>query len=157
MTHRGSPTVRVFLLSSLIAFSCWITAGCAAHKPAEEPKPVMSAGEGAIAGTLLNADGDPFDLSLAGDGGAPPLEIKLINPDRAVVATASPRSSKKAGSTFLFNHVKPGAYELSVYRTVLGKRTIAGSEPVTVDAGQATPVKLTMQVKNEGEEAVPSR
>ncbi|HEY2588740.1 MAG TPA: hypothetical protein VGI81_23560 [Tepidisphaeraceae bacterium] len=113
---------------------------------------MMSAGEGAIAGTLMDADGDPFDLSLAGDNGAPPLEIKLINPDRAVVATTSPRSTKKAKSTFLFNHVKPGTYEMSVYRIVLGKRTIAGSEPVTVDAGQVTPAKLTVQVKNEGEE-----
>jgi hypothetical protein len=154
MTQSGSPTVRVFLLSTLVALSCWITIGCASHKPAdEEPKPAMSAGEGAISGTLVNADGDPFDLSLAANGGAAqPLEIKLINPDRAVVATTSPKSTKKAKSAFLFNHVKPGTYELSVYRLVLGKRTIAGSEPVTVDPGQVTPAKLTVQVKNEGEE-----
>lgn len=116
----------------------------------------MSAGEGAISGTLVNADGDPFDLSLVDDAGAShPLEIKLINPDRALVATTSPSPTKKSKSAFLFNHVKPGTYELSVYRLVRGQhRTIAGSEPVTVDPGQVTPATLTLQVKNEGEEGM---
>src|SRR5690349_15469810 len=142
MIQSGSPTVRVVLLSTLVALSCSLSTGCASHRPADElAKPAMSPGEGAITGTLLDADGDPFDLSLAGDNGSPPLEIKLINPDRAVVATTSPRSTKNDKSKFLFNHVKPGTYELSVYRIVLGKRTIAGSEPVTVDAGQVAPAK----------------
>ena len=122
--------------------------GCASKK-LPEPKPVMSLGEGAISGKLVTAAGDAFDLAAAKDAGKGSLEIQLISPDHAVVATTSPWVGKPQ---FLFNHVKPGAYELSIYRSILGKRTIAGSEPVTVDAGQVTPVTVTLQVTEAGDE-----
>jgi hypothetical protein len=109
---------------------------------------MMSAGEGAILGKLVNPDGGSFDLSLVGEPGPSALRIQLMSPDRAVVATAGPTGGKPG---FIFSHVKPGTYELSIYRTVPGVRTIAGSEPVTVDAGQVTPVTLTLQV-TEGDE-----
>lgn len=111
--------------------------------------PAMNAGEGAILGKLMNGDGGWFDLSLVGGSGSAPLQIQLMSPDRAVVAVTSPFPGK---SQFVFSHVKPGAYELSVYRSIPGVRTIAGSEPATVDAGQITPATLTLQVTNAGEE-----
>ena len=122
----------------------FLLCGCGAAHPTEAPKPPMGAGEGAIEGRLCNADGLPFDLKLATPAGS--LQIHLINPDRAVVATVSPQPDKPR---FIFDHVKPGTYELSVYLDVRGKRTIAGSEPVTVDAGQITPATLTLQVTED--------
>jgi hypothetical protein len=112
----------------------------------------MSPGEGAILGKLMNGDGGSFDLSLAGGSGSAPLQIQLMSPDRAVVATTSPFPGKPQ---FIFSHVKPGTYELAVYRSIPGVRTIAGSEPVTVDAGQVAPATLTLQVTNAGEESTP--
>lgn len=143
-THRSRLAFTLVLSCSL----AWL-AGCAHPKPPEEPKPVMSAGEGAITGKLVNADGDPFDMSLANEGTAAPLQIKLISPDHAVAATVLPWMGKPQ---FTFDHVKPGTYELSAYRAAPGKRAVAGSEPVTVDAGQVTPTTLTVVVKEEGEE-----
>jgi hypothetical protein len=110
----------------------------------------MNPGEGAIAGALSAADGGSFDISLAHQAGAGELEIKLMSPDRAVVATVSPLAGKPR---FIFDHVKPGTYELSVYRAIPGQRSIAGSEPVTVDAGQITPATLTLQVTSEDDRA----
>jgi hypothetical protein len=107
----------------------------------------MGSGEGAITGKLENAGGDRFDLSLAGPE---PLQIQLLNPNHGVVDTTTPLPGKPR---FIFDHVKPGSYELAAYRAVRGQRTIAGSEPVTVDAGQITPVTLTLQVTSEDEKA----
>jgi hypothetical protein len=113
----------------------------------------MGSGEGAISGKLVTGDGDAFNPALASASGTAALEIQLISPDRAVVATAATWMGKPQ---FVLDHVKPGSYELSVYRSVLGKRTIAGSEPVTVDAGQITPVTITLQVTEAGEEKKPN-
>lgn len=134
---------RVPLFPLLLAFFC--LAGCATHKPDHDPTPVMSVGEGAITGKLESAGGDRFDLSLAGPE---PLQIQLMNPNHGVVDTTTPWQGKPR---FIFDHVKPGTYELSVYRAVPGQRTIAGSEPVTVNAGQLTPATLTLQVTSEDE------
>lgn len=109
----------------------------------------MNPGEGAIQGKLVNSDGGAFSLSLVGDTGSRALQIQLMSADRAVVAVAATTQGKPQ---FVFSHVKPGAYELSVYRSVAGVRTIAGDEPVTVDAGQVTPATITLQVTNAGEE-----
>jgi hypothetical protein len=128
----------------LFLVSCCI-GGCATHTPDKDPTPVMNADEGAITGKLESAGGDRFDLSLAG---IDPLQIQLLNPDHGVVATTAPLQGKPR---FIFDHVKPGTYELSVYGAVRGQRTIAGSEPVTVDAGQITPATLTLQVTSEDE------
>ena len=109
----------------------------------------MGSGEGAIAGKLVTAAGDAFNPALASESGPGAIDIQLISPDHAVVATAA---TWKGKPQFVFDHVKPGTYELAVYRSILGKRTIAGSEPVTVDAGQVTPVTVTLQVTEAGEE-----
>ena len=103
----------------------------------------MSEGEGAIAGKLESAAGDRFDLSLAGPE---PLQIQLMNPNHGVVDTTAPLQGKPR---FIFDHVKPGSYELAVYRTLRGQRSIAGSEPITVDSGQITPATLTLQVTED--------
>lgn len=141
---------RVFIGCVLLSI-CGMLAGCASHKPSEADKPpTFSATDGAISGKLVNGDGDPFDLGLSRDPSGPEkLRIELISPDSAVVASATPVDGKPQ---FKFSHVKPGTYELSVYRSVPGQRNIAGSEPVTVDAGQITPVKVTLQVTNAGDE-----
>lgn len=142
-----NPTLLGFVLVSMFI----LPLGCASHKPdtAEQP-PAFSATDGAISGKLVNGEGDPFDLAQSQDpSGAEKLRIELISPDSAVVATTTPVSGKPQ---FKFAHVKPGTYELSVYRSVPGQRIIAGSEPVTVDAGQITPVTLTVQVTNAADE-----
>jgi hypothetical protein len=136
---------RVPRFSLLLAF--FFLAGCATHKPDKDPTPVMNADEGAITGKLESAGGDRFDLSLAGPE---PLQIQLMNPNHGVVDTTTPLPGKPR---FIFDHVKPGSYELAVYRAVRGQHAIAGSEPVTVDAGQITPATLTLQVTNEDEKA----
>lgn len=103
----------------------------------------MSAGEGGISGKLVDADQQPFDLTLAGEGGAKELRIELVSPTGGAVAATHPRRDKPE---FAFSHIMPGTYELSVYRMVQGKRSIAGSKPVTVDPGQVTPATLQLQV-----------
>lgn len=140
--------IRGFVLASM----CAIPFGCASHNPsAAEQPPVVSETEGAISGKLVNADGDPFNMTLGRDStNRESLQIDLISPDHAVVSSATTPSSGKP--EFRFEHVKPGTYELSVYRVVPGLRTIAGSEPVTVDANQIMPVTLTLQVTNPGEQ-----
>jgi hypothetical protein len=117
-------------------------AGCAHPKPPED-KPTMSPGNGAIAGKLVGSEGAAFDLSLAGEGGAEALKIELTSPSTGVVAATYPH--EKSGD-FIFSDVKPGTYELAVYRVVPGTRTIAGSQPVTVDPNQITPATVTLQV-----------
>lgn len=140
------------LIACVLLSMCGFFGGCASQKPSEaDQPPVFSAIDGAITGKLVNGDGDPFDLGLSQDPSGPEkLRIELISPDSAVVASATPDGGKPQ---FKFSHVKPGTYELSVYRSVPGQRNIAGSEPVTVDAGRITPVKLTLQVTNAGDEA----
>ena len=103
----------------------------------------MSPGNGAIAGKLVGADGGTFDLSLAGEGGSQSVKIELTSPSTGVVAATHPH--EKSGE-FVFSDVKPGTYELAVYRVVPGTRTIAGSQPVTVDPNQITPATVTLQV-----------
>lgn len=117
-----------------------LAAGCAHSKP---PEPKMQPGTGAISGKLVGTNQDPFDLKLAGDGGARDLRIDLVSPSSGVVAAAYPQPDNPV---FVFSNVKPGSYELSVYRNIPGKRTIAGSQAVTVDADQIAPVTLTLQV-----------
>lgn len=141
-------------MGCMLSVICAVPLGCASHKPSpEDQPPAVSATDGGISGKLVNAEGDAFDTSLAKDpGGAGSLRIDLISPDRAVVSSATPVNGKPQ---FRFEHVRPGKYELSVYREVRGQRTIAGSEPVTVDAGQVTPVTITLQVTKAGESATP--
>ena len=103
----------------------------------------MSEGEGAITGKLESTGGDRFDLSLAGPE---PLQIQLMNPNHGVVDTTTPLQGKPR---FIFDHVKPGTYELAVYRAIPGQRSIAGSEPVTVNTGQIMPATLTLQVTDD--------
>jgi hypothetical protein len=118
-----------------------LAAGChAGHDPAT---PEFSPGEGAITGQLINSDKDPFNLSLAGDDGAKALKIELLSPSTGVAAVTYPQKEK---SRFTFSHISPGRYEISVFAVVTGKRTIAGSAPITVDPGKIAPaiVKLTV-------------
>ena len=124
-----------------------ITSGCT-PKPSPDDKPAMSAGTGAIEGKLVSADHDAFDLSKIDPDSPspPPLKIELISPSRGVVATTTPREDKP---NFRFENVRPGTYELSVYRVVPGKRTIAGSVPLTVNAEEVSPVTLVLQVTEE--------
>jgi hypothetical protein len=127
MMNRSLTTLLLFALLS----------GChAAHDPQFTP------GEGAVTGQLLNSEKAPFNLTLAGDDGAKALRIELHSAS-GTTAVTYPRKEK---SRFTFNHVPPGQYELSVYTAVPGKRTIAGSTPVTVDPGKVTPVNVTLTV-----------
>ena len=116
--------------------------GCASHRN-EVQKPAMGPGEGAIEGQVVDAVGDPFDLTQAGEGGTKSLRIDLISPASGIVAAAYPKEKE---SRFVFSHIKPGGYEIAVYWIVPGKRTIAGSLPVSVNADQVTPVKLPLTV-----------
>jgi hypothetical protein len=116
--------------------------GCASRR-GDTQKPTMGQGEGAIAGQLVDANGDPFDLTQGGEGGAKSLRIDLTSPASGIVAAAYPQ---KKESRFVFSNIKPGAYEISVYWVVPGQRTIAGSLPVSVNADQVTPVKLPLTV-----------
>lgn len=150
MIHGALLSGRIipgFVLVSMFAFPL----GCASHKPAPvEQPPAFSDTEGAISGKLVNGDGNPFDMALGRDStDRKSLRIDLISPDHAVVSSAT--TSASGQPQFKFEHVKPGTYELSVYRVVPGERTIAGSEPVTVDASQITPVTLTLQVTEAGD------
>lgn len=133
-------------LLSIAVFGLIALTGCSHAAPAE---PKTGPESGAISGKLVGADQAPFDLSLAGPGAGSDLRIDLISPSSGVVASAYPtaRHSELAWhSEFVFSNIKPGSYELSVYRNIPGKRTIAGSQPVTVDPGQVTPVTLVLQV-----------
>ena len=115
--------------------------GCSSGKP-PEAKPQFNPGEGAISGKILDAYNDPFDVSLAGDGGAKAIQVELFNATGAS-ETTHPQDEK---ATFIFNHLKPGRYELSVYTVVRGKRTLAGNAQATVDPGQITAVSLPLTV-----------
>jgi hypothetical protein len=148
LAFLGGRVIPGFVLVSMFI----LPLGCTSHKPvaAEELPPAFSDTEGAISGKLVNGDGNPFDTGLGKDStDRQSLRIDLISPDHAVVSSAATPPSGKP--QFRFEHVKPGTYELSVYRVVPGQRTIAGSEPVTVDANQITPVTLTLQVTNPGD------
>ena len=111
--------------------------GCATHQ-----SPTMQAGNGAISGKLIGSDKDPFNLSLAGEQPRV-LAITLSSPAQGQIALTHPRNGKPE---FVFENVMPGEYELNVYTLVPGKRSIAGSQPVTVNADQVTPVTITLQV-----------
>jgi len=142
---RQMSWLRVFQIA-------WIAAaaglsGCNLDARADRDKPKMGPGEGAISGSLLAEDKQSFDLSLARDGqGNGNLRIELISPAEGLSAVTFPQERR---ARFTFNNVKPGSYELSVYCVIPGKRTIAGSLPVTVNAAQATPVKVTLHVTPE--------
>jgi hypothetical protein len=114
--------------------------GC--HAAHDVMHPAFAPGEGAITGQLVDGEKDPFKLSLAGDDGAKAMKIELHSVS-GVSRTTYPEKDK---SRFSFEHVPPGSYEISVYTVVPGKRTIAGSTPVTVDPGKITPVYITMTV-----------
>ena len=121
-------------------FALALLAGChAAHDPLH---PDFSPGEGAITGQLVNSEKDPFDLSLAGDDGAKALKVEL----HSVAGFSKTTIPQKSKSRFSFEHVPPGSYEISVYTVVPGKRTIAGSTPITVDPGKITPITITLTV-----------
>ena len=140
---RCQNGVVSFLLS--ISLGSALVSGCqsAAH-PAD--KPTMSAGEGGIAGKLVGTDQEPFDLSQAGDRKGKDLKIELISPASGVAAVVYPSDSD---AKFAISHLHPGTYELQVYTLVPGKRTIAGSLPVTVNPGQITSVTLPLQTKSQ--------
>lgn len=145
-TTAGRPAARILI--SFLVMAGLSSAGCAPKKPPEDPKPQMSAGEGAVAGKLVTSSGDAFDPAMAGKEKGK-LEIELVSPASGVVATVSPIPGK---AEFIFDHVKPGTYELSVFRAVPGKMTIAGSEPVTVNAGEVASAAVRVQVTpNEGD------
>jgi hypothetical protein len=135
--HRQLSRIGIAVLGLILG----VATGCA-HDGAAD-KPAMNAGEGGIAGKLVDAEQRPFDLMQAGEGGAKELRIELVSPTGGAVDATHPR---KSTPDFVFNHVTPGTYELSVYRMVQGKRSIAGSKPVTVDPGQITSVTLQLQV-----------
>ena len=109
---------------------------------ANEQHPKMQSGNGAISGKLIGENKDPFDLGLAGDQ-PKALAVILSSPAQGTVAKSYPHGGKPE---FAFDNVAPGEYELSVYALVPGKRSIAGSQPVTVNADQATPVTMTLHV-----------
>lgn len=109
-------------------------------------KPTMQQGNGAIKGKLVDGTGEPFDVSLAGDGGAKTLQIQLISSTAGVVATTTPGLRKPE---FVFNNVPPGRYELTVYDIVRDQRTVAGNQTVTVDPGQTTSATMTLQVSEQ--------
>ena len=119
--------------------------GCPPRTPSDE-KPVMQAGTGAIEGKLVAADEAPFDLALAADDSSGPLRVELLSPARGVVATANTHRNKPE---FSFSNVRPGTYELVVYRAIAGKRTIAGSQTVTVNPGETAPATLMLQVNEQ--------
>jgi len=106
----------------------------------------MQQGNGAIKGKLVDSMGETFDLALAGEGGAKALKIQLISSTSGVVATTTPTLRK---SEFVFNNVSPGRYELTVYDMVPDKRTVAGSQTVTVDPDQTTSATITLQVSEQ--------
>jgi len=132
---------RVLIILATVTFAA-LFIGCASHRN-DVQKPTMGAGDGAIDGQLVDAVGDPFDLTQAGEGGTKSLRIDLRSPENGNVAAAYPKTKE---SRFVFSNIKPGAYEISVYWVVPGKRTIAGSLPVSVNADQVTPVKLPLTV-----------
>jgi hypothetical protein len=127
----------------LVLFALALLCGCTHQKSAQ---PTMQKGNGAIKGRLLNNQAEPFDLSLAGDTGAKALKIELISSLSGVFATTTPGPNK---SEFVFDNVPPGRYELSVYTVVPDKRTIAGSQTVTVDPDQTASATLTLQVTEQ--------
>ena len=136
--HRSSICGGGLLAVALLAGT-----GCGGSRDAQNRKPEFTGNEGGISGQLLNSDKDPFDLSLAGDDGAKALKIKLESPPAGVASVTFPQKEK---SYFVFSHVPPGRYEISVYAVVTGKRTIAGSTPVVVDPGKVTPANVTLTV-----------
>lgn len=127
---------------SLLSFA--VICGCAHDKGAP---PTMQKGNGAIKGKLVNNQSEPFDLSLAGDSGAKALKIELISSISGVIASTTPIAKSK--SEFVFDNVPPGRYELSVYTVVPDKRTIAGSQTVTVDPDQPASATLVLQVTEQ--------
>jgi hypothetical protein len=130
-----------FRAAVVVAFLACTQSGCGSgHQPEDKPK--FDTGEGAISGKLTDPLDNPFDLSQAGEGGAKTLQIELFSPARGA-ETTTPRKDKP---TFVFSHVKPGRYEISIYAVVTGKRTIAGSTQATVNPGQVTPVSLPLTV-----------
>jgi hypothetical protein len=131
------------LVSPLLAMVLLGVAGCHSSHDSESRIPDFGAGEGAISGQLLNADKEAFDLALAGDDGAKGVKIELLSPSAGVASVTFPQKEK---SRFVFSHVTPGRYEISVYVIVTGKRTIAGSTPVVVDSGKVTPANVTLAV-----------
>lgn len=138
--HRLARTALAYLFVTALAAA----GGCGAKAP--NVKPEFSTGEGAIAGQLVGTDKDAFDVSLAGDKGAEGLKIELLSPSTGVAQVTYPH---KKDARFAFSHVKPGRYEISVYAVVTGKRSIAGSQPVVVDAGQVAPVTVTLTVTQQ--------
>lgn len=148
---RGAGGGRSIVKHST-SIACWavvmlgavFAAGGCAHKGAE--KPAMRAGTGGIDGKLVDKSGEPFDVSLAGEGGATSLRIELISSGSGVVATTAPATQEPH---FEFSNVAPGRYELNVYRVVPGKRTIAGSQTVSVDPGQTAFVSITLEVTEQ--------
>lgn len=114
---------------------------------ASEPK--AGPGTGTISGKLVGTDQAPFDLSLAGPGAGRDLRIDLVDQSSGVVASTYPKvqhSELTWRSEFVFSDVKPGSYELTAYANVPGKRSVAGSQPVTVNPGEVTPITLVLQV-----------
>ncbi|HEY8748170.1 MAG TPA: hypothetical protein VIM11_09365 [Tepidisphaeraceae bacterium] len=128
----------VFLLLALA-----LSAGCHSSGEPTARTPEFSLGEGAISGQLLNADKDPFDVSLGGDDGAKAIKIELLSPSAGVAAVTYPQKDK---AKFTFSHVPPGRYEISVFAVVASKRTIAGSTQITVDPGKVTPANVKLAV-----------
>ena len=137
---------RVGRASGLLMMLLLVAGGCAHHQAAGNTAK-MAPGTGAITGEFIGPDGEPFDASLLDDGASRLLTVKLHDNAGAITETEAHADQQPA---FVFNNVSPGAYELSVYKVVRGKRTIAGSAPVSIDAGQVSPVRLTLQVTPEG-------
>lgn len=120
------------------AFTLLALIGCS-HASAPRTGPET----GAISGKLVGTEQAPFDLSLAGPDAGHNLRIDLVDQSSGVVASTNPTTGRPE---FIFSNVKPGSYELTVYANVPGKRSIAGSQPVTVNPGEVTTITLVLQV-----------
>lgn len=131
-----TPAVRYTLIRLLPLL---VLTGCA-HPPPQGTQ--REPGTGVIVGKLKGIDKEPFDMRLADQ----PLQVKLLNSDRGVVASTAARPDRP---DFRFENIKPGSYELTVYQMVPGKRTIAGDQQVTVDPDHTTDFTLTLHVTEE--------
>ena len=126
--------LRTLMLPALLGLSGCPPTGSTQYQPQFNPD------EGAIDGDIIGADHQPFNLELA--GGRKEIKIELLSPARGIVSTY-PLDNK---AHFLFNHVPPGRYELTVFIVVTGKRTIAGNLSAVVDPAKVTPAKLMLTV-----------
>jgi hypothetical protein len=140
-TMRSSRKLSRCFIGPAFLLAAFALTGCGSDSPPEDRKPEFSTGEGAISGDVIGADHEPFDLELA--GGQKAMKIELLSPEQGVAAVTYPVDKK---AHFAFSHIPPGRYELTVFITITGKRSIAGNMPVVVDAEKITPATLMLTV-----------